>query len=239
MIIPDWPAPTHVKALSTTRVGGFSQAPFCSNNLGLHVGDDMARVQENRALLAQRLPSAPVWLEQQHTTTVVDASIELALPAIADASFSRVEHVVCCVMTADCLPILLTNKQGSQVAAVHAGWRGLCDGIIEQTIATFLCQPSDIIVWLGPAIGPIAFEVGDDVLERFCVLNTDDQQCFIPHGTRYLADIYQLARNRLQRLGVTDISGGEHCTHAEPQHFFSYRRDGQTGRMASLIWLDK
>jgi len=238
MIIPDWNVPAHVKALSTTRIGGFSQAPFYSNNLGLHVGDNSELVQKNRALLAQELPSVPIWLEQQHTTAVVDAANLLPQPVIADASVSRLRNVVCCVMTADCLPILLTNSSGSQVAAVHAGWRGLCDGIIEKTIASFSVPPSDIIVWLGPAIGASAFEVGDDVLARFCAQHSDDQQCFIPHGQRYLADIYQLARNRLHRLGIGDISGGQYCTHTQSQQFFSYRRDGQTGRMATLIWFE-
>jgi len=142
-------------------------------------------------------------------------------------------------MTADCLPILLTDKQGSQVAAVHAGWRGLCDGIVENAIAAFRCENRDIIAWLGPAIGPSSFEVGQEVVDRFLLHNPSDVCCFTPNNNRYLADIYQLATKRLERAGVIEVSGGEYCTYQQSELFFSYRRDGQTGRMASMIWIEK
>lgn len=241
MITPNWNAPAHIKALTTTRAGGFSKAPFNSNNMGMHVGDNAYMVAQNRAQLALELPQPPLWLDQQHTTDVVNNPPEQnsQAPIVADASYSQLPNTVCCVMTADCLPVLLTDKQGSQVAAVHAGWRGLCDGIIENAIAKFSGNPQDIIAWLGPAIGPLTFEVGDDVLNQFCQYYPSDKDCFKPHGDRFLANIYQLATNRLNRLGIFDISGGEFCTYQQQDLFFSYRREGQTGRMASLIWINK
>ncbi len=241
MITPNWNAPTHIKAFSTTRVGGVSEAPFYSNNLGMHVGDDVNRVAQNRAKLALELPQLPLWLDQQHTTVVVNNPPEQCSQTaiIADGSFTQLPNTVCCVMTADCLPILLTDKQGTQVAAVHAGWRGLCDGIIENAVAKFSGNPEDILAWFGPAIGPLAFEVGEDVLNQFCHHYPSDKDCFKPHGDRFLANIYQLATNRLNRLGIFDISGGELCTYQQQDLFFSYRREGQTGRMASLIWINK
>jgi len=241
MITPDWNVPNHVRVLSTTRVGGFSQAPFSGNNVGIHVGDDPCLVTSNRALLEPLLPAAPLWIDQQHTTIVADNPLKCIeqSPIIADASFTKLANVVCCVMTADCLPLLLTDRQGTQVAAVHAGWRGLCDGIIENAIAKFNCVPADIIAWLGPAIGPRNFEVGSEVRQQFIQYHRADTNCFIQRGERFLANIYQLATQRLTRLGVLEISGGDYCTFQQDELFFSYRRDGQTGRMASMIWIEK
>jgi len=238
VITPRWNAPDHIKAFSTTRVGGLSQAPFASNNLGQHVGDSSDTVAANRTLLNSYLPSAPIWLDQRHTTTIIDINASTGAH-IADASVTDVKNVVCCVMTADCLPILLTDKQGTQVAAVHAGWRGLCDGIVENAIAAFSCPAREVIAWLGPAIGPNTFEVGQDVVDRFCQRHPSDVCCFEPQNNRYLADIYKLATKRLERAGVTEISGGEYCTYQQSELFFSYRREGQTGRMASMIWIEK
>jgi len=240
VLTPNWNAPAHVKAISTTRAGGFSQAPFKSNNLAMHVGDDPQIVATNRAQLNKYLPAAPLWLDQQHTTIVVENSHNHSqLPPIADASITQAANVVCCVMTADCLPVLITNKLGTQVAAVHAGWRGLCDGIIENTLAKFDCAPQDIVVWLGPAIGPQHFEVGGDVLAKFCQHHPTDERYFVVHGDRYLANIYQLATARLVRLGIGEISGGAYCTFGQADLFYSYRREGQTGRMATMIWIEK
>lgn len=239
MITPDWNVPQHIKAFTTTRENGVSQAPYDFNNLGAHVGDNVEHVMLNRARLNHQLPSPPLWLNQCHTTEVVEHSLASAGSITADASYSHESEQVCCVMTADCLPVLITNKLGTQVAAVHAGWRGLCDGIIENTLSTFSGSNDELVVWLGPAIGPNAFEVGSDVMEQFVAVNSDDQCCFTVRDDRYLADIYQLARNRLRRAGVCDITGGDYCTVTQSSLFFSYRRDGQTGRMASLIWIEK
>jgi len=238
MITPSWNAPAHIKSLSTTRVGGLSEAPFASNNLGQHVGDNPETVAANRTLLNSYLPAPPIWLDQRHTTTIIDINTHTGTQ-IADGSVTNTNNVVCCIMTADCLPILLTDKQGSQVAAVHAGWRGLCDGIVENAIAAFSCPAREVIAWLGPAIGPNKFEVGQEVVDRFCQRYPSDKCCFELKNNRYLADLYQLATKRLQRAGVIEVSGGEYCTYQQSELFFSYRREGKTGRMASMIWIEK
>ncbi|MEW9897356.1 peptidoglycan editing factor PgeF [Chitinivorax sp. PXF-14] len=237
LIKPEWPAPANVAALFSTRLGGASQAPFTSFNLGLHVGDEPAHVAANRAALRQLLPGEPVWLNQVHGTHVVDADGHPSTPD-ADASVARQPGTVCAVMTADCLPVLLCDRAGCVVAAAHAGWRGLLNGVLEQTVDAMGAPPEQLMAWLGPAIGPDAFEVGAEVREAFVALDpaADDGFEPIPEG-KYLADIYLLARQRLRRMGVTDIHGGEHCTVIERERFFSYRRDGRTGRMAALIWL--
>ncbi len=237
LIKPEWPAPANVAALFSTRLGGVSQAPYASLNLGLHVGDEPAHVAANRAALRQLLPGEPVWLNQVHGTNVVDADGHPATPD-ADASVARRPGTVCAVMTADCLPVLLCDRAGSVVAAAHAGWRGLLNGVLEQTVDAMGANPEQLMAWLGPAIGPDAFEVGAEVREAFVALDpaADDGFEPIPEG-KYLADIYLLARQRLRRMGLTDIHGGEHCTVIERERFFSYRRDGRTGRMAALIWL--
>ncbi|WP_261857804.1 peptidoglycan editing factor PgeF [Photobacterium sanguinicancri] len=239
-IIPDWPAPTNVKAISTTRVGGTSVAPYQSFNLGLHVGDDPLAVCHHRDSLQQQLqlPSSPAWLNQTHSTTVLTLTKPLLEVVDADGSYTQQSGIACTVMTADCLPVLLCDKAGTQVAAVHAGWRGLVDGIIEQALALFNAPSSDILVWLGPAIGPQQFEVGEEVRQQFMAVLPEAECAFTAHGEKWLADIYQLARQRLCHSGITHIYGGEHCTVTESDTFFSYRRDGVTGRQASLIWIE-
>ncbi len=237
-IVPDWPTPARVRALSTTRAGGVSAAPYASLNLGTHVGDDPACVAANRARVRSLLPAEPCWLNQVHGTAVVDAATAAGVPA-ADAAVSRTPGAVCVVMTADCLPVLLCDRAGTVVGAAHAGWRGLHGGVIEACVAAMRVAPSEIMAWLGPAIGPQAFEVGDEVRAAFVAADPGADAAFRPAGVpgKWLADIYLLARRRLAALGVTAIHGGEGCTVAEPARFFSFRRDGATGRMASLIWL--
>lgn len=237
-IVPGWPAPARVRALSTTRAGGVSVAPYDSLNLGTHVGDDPARVAANRAQVRRIVPSEPAWLNQVHGTAVVDAA-SVASVQDADASVSRTPGAVCVVMTADCLPVLLCDRAGSVVGAAHAGWRGLHGGVIEATVAAMQVAPADVIAWLGPAIGPTAFEVGDEVRAAFVATDAIADAAFKPAGQpgKWLADIYLLARQRLAALGVTAVYGGDCCTVSESRRFFSYRRDGVTGRMASLVWL--
>lgn len=239
LILPDWPAPANVKACSTTRHGGISEFPYDSLNLGTHVGDIAATVITNRQRLVEQgqLPQMPVWLEQVHGTRVLHLDGSAISDVQADAVYSRVAGQVCAVMTADCLPVLFCSLAGDEVAAAHAGWRGLCAGVLEQTMAQFNTDPSSIIAWLGPAIGPQQFEVGEEVKQAFIDIDTQAAAAFIPAGTQYLADIYLLARQRLQAAGIHAIYGGDHCTVSEKQQFFSYRRDGITGRMASLVWL--
>lgn len=239
LILPDWPAPASVKACSTTRHGGISEFPYDSLNLGTHVGDIAATVITNRQRLVEQgqLPQMPVWLEQVHGTRVLHLDGSAISDVQADAVYSRVAGQVCVVMTADCLPVLFCSLAGDEVAAAHAGWRGLCAGVLEQTMAQFNAAPSSIIAWLGPAIGPQQFEVGEEVKQAFIDIDTQAAAAFIPAGTQYLADIYLLARQRLQAAGIHAIYGGDHCTVSEKQQFFSYRRDGITGRMASLVWL--
>jgi YfiH family protein len=236
MIVPDWPAPSHVKSLMTTRESGVSRAPWSSFNLGDHVGDDAAHVAANRARLRQQLPSEPGWLKQVHSAKVVETGA--GVPE-ADASFTRQAGSVSVVLTADCLPVLFCDRAGSVVAAAHAGWRGLADGVLEATVAAMQVSPGEILAWMGAAIGPQAFEVGDEVRQAFVAQHPGAATAFIPHVPgKWLADIYQLARIRLQHAGVRAVYGGGRCTFSEPAHFFSYRRDGVTGRMAALIWLE-
>lgn len=239
LIVPDWPAPAHVRALQTTRLGGCSRVPYDALNLGMHVGDDPLVVAANRHLLNPWLPSEPVWMEQVHGTQVAIAEQAGCVPR-ADACISRTPNAVCAVMTADCLPVLLCDAAGSVVGAAHAGWRGLAAGVIEATLAAMAVDPATLRVWMGPAIGPQAFEVGEDVRAVFVSYNAAAAAAFRPiPGQKYLADIYLLVRQRLAALGVESVYGGQHCTYAEPQRFYSYRRDGTTGRMATLIWLGR
>ena len=236
-LLPVWPAPSNVRALQTLRSGGVSQTPWSSFNLGDHVGDLADHVAANRAALRQLLPREPLWLTQVHGVVAVNAENSPNF-VTADASYTRAKGHVCAAMTADCLPVLLCDCAGSVVAAAHAGWRGLLDGIIEQTVAGMAVPPATLIAWLGPAIGPACFEVGDEVRAAFVSKSATAASAFVEHGhNKWLADIYQLARQRLNALGVLAISGGEACTFSEPERYFSYRRDGVTGRMASLIWL--
>lgn len=238
LIVPDWPAPNNVKAIQTTRIGGASLAPYDAFNLGMHVKDNAMHVMQNRQQLHQLLPTEPIWLNQTHSTHVVDAANTSSNPDV-DASFTSHQHIVCAVMTADCLPLLLCNAAGTKVAAVHAGWRGLCDGVVEATVNKMQsAEKSSFIAWLGPAIGPNAFEVGKEVREKFVLHDAQAALAFKPHGDRYFADLYQLATQRLNRLGITKVYGGGLCTYTDKEKFFSFRRDGDTGRMATLIWLD-
>lgn len=235
VIYPDWPAPANVKAIQTTRVGGVSTGVYDSLNLGDHVNDQPQAVAANRQRLSHLLPSEPVWLNQVHGIRVIDAALASCVER-ADASVTTRKQVVCVTMTADCLPVLLCDTAGTVVAAVHAGWRSLCDGVIEATVAA-MPLPSNLLAWLGPAIGPQAFEVGGEVRAQFIAQDAQAEHAFVAHGDKWLGDLYAIARQRLQRLGVTQIYGGGRCTYREPETFFSFRRDGDTGRMASLIWL--
>ena len=242
LIIPACPAPANIKALHTTRHGGVSPAPYDTLNLGMHVEDDPLNVARNRQLLNTYVPTEPVWLNQVHGVTVVDAGQASCVPD-ADAAWSQTKRAVCAVMTADCLPVLFCNREGSVVAAAHAGWRGLCDGVIEATIAAMPVPAESLLAWLGPAIGPRAFEVGAEVRQEFISSQREAEAAFAPVDEgKWLGDIYMLARLRLMRAGVTDIYGGgvdqDFCTYTDSERFFSFRRDGRTGRMASLIWLD-
>ncbi len=241
LIRPDWPAPATVGALSSTRVGGVSQAPFADLNLGDHVGDDPQRVAANRQLLQAALGSdiRCQWLRQVHGIQV--ARLDQVGPVVeADAAMTEKPGIGCLVMTADCLPVLFCNRQGTRVAAAHAGWRGLADGVLEATLAALDVPANELLCWLGPAIGPQAFEVGGEVRQQFCRQHREADVAFVRHNQArdsWLADIYQLARLRLARAGVVAIYGAGACTFTDREHFFSYRRDGQTGRMASVIWL--
>ena len=239
-IVPDWPTPTNVRALSTTRHGGISLPPYDSLNLGDHVGDKPDHVAANRArlLATAALPAAPRWLQQVHGTRCVDVATVSDNEA-ADAGISHTADVVCAVMTADCLPLLFCDRAGTRVAAAHAGWRGLLGGVIESTLTALACPGDQLLAWLGPAIGPTAFEVGSEVRDAFLAEDARQAHAFRPSAQagKWLCDLYALARHRLLRAGVTAIYGGDRCTLTEADTFFSYRRDGTTGRMASLIWL--
>lgn len=239
LIVPDWPLPPGVVACSSTRIGGVSLPPYDSLNLGAHCGDDLVHVEENRKRMfaAGQLPSKPVWLEQVHGKDVLKLTGEPYVSKRADASYSNTPGTVCAVMTADCLPVLFCNRDGTEVAAAHAGWRGLCAGVLEETVACFADKPENILAWLGPAIGPDAFEVGPEVRNAFMAVEAIADRAFRPAGEKYYADIYALARQRLTSVGVTQVFGGEHCTFSQKGDFFSYRRDKNTGRMASFIWL--
>lgn len=237
-LIPDWPAPARVKALVTTRVGGVSLPPYDSLNLGDHVGDDAEAVDENRRRLRRQLPGDPVWLHQVHGTRCVDAAHAVARVE-ADASFSRRHGVVCAILTADCLPVLLCDAAGSVVGAAHAGWRGLLGGVIESSVTAMAVPGAQLMAWLGPAIGAQAFEVGGEVRAAFVARDAQAAAAFVAHGEeKWLCDIYLLARQRLAALGIHRVAGADYCTLRDPRRFYSYRRDGATGRMASCIWLD-
>lgn len=243
LLRPEWPAPAGVAALVSTRSGGVGAEPFDSLNLAGHVGDDPAAVAANRRLLLEAAPglAAIGWLEQVHGTAVVRA--DAAQTPVADALFSREQGLGCAVLTADCLPVLFCDRAATQVAAAHAGWRGLCAGILERTAATF-AEPASVMAWLGPAIGPRNFEVGPEVRAQFLAAAPTEQRaatdaCFVPSGRpeHFLADIYALARLRLAAARITDVFGGDYCTFADSDRWFSYRRAASTGRMASLIYL--
>ncbi len=238
-IVPDWPAPANVKALITTRAGGVSTGPHASFNLGLRADDDPQAVARNRALLQAFLPQPPKWLRQVHGTRVVDADA-LTDSAEADASVAGNAGTVCAIMIADCLPVLFTNRSGTRVAAAHAGWRGLAGGVIANTVAALRDagdDAADLLAYIGPGIGPTAFEVGADVYHAFTAGDAESKAAFVAHAQdKWLADLFHLARRALARAGVTQIYGGGMCTYSDPARFYSYRRDKVTGRMAALIW---
>ncbi|EIC22286.1 peptidoglycan editing factor PgeF [Thiorhodovibrio frisius] len=242
LIYPNWSVSPRVHACTTIRSGGTSTGPFAGLNLATHVCDDPARVAANRQQLvaALKLPTEPLWLEQVHGTEVVEIGDGAGNGSpCADASLTHQPGFVCAVLTADCLPVLLCERHGRAVAAVHAGWRGLLAGVIEGAVARLAQPPERIAAWLGPAIGPRAFEVGPEVREAFLSADAGAAGAFKPSvGERWLADLYTLARQRLRQAGVNDISGGDYCTFSDQARFYSYRRDARTGRMASLIWFD-
>lgn len=238
-IVPDWPAPANIRALITTRNGGASSGAFASFNLGLRAGDAPQAVAENRARLRRLLPQEPKWLRQIHGADVVSAD-EVSAPPAADAGIARQAGTVCAIMIADCLPVLLTDRAGTMVGAAHAGWRGLAGGVIGNTVSAMReagADAGELIAYLGPAIGPAAFEVGADVHDAFVSRYPEAAHAFQPHRPqKWLADLFMLARQALNRAGVGAIYGGGMCTFSDPARFFSYRRDKTTGRMAALIW---
>ena len=264
-LVPDWPAPANIHAATTLRTGGVSLGTFSSLNPATHVSDDNERVRQNRQIIRAMLdlPAEPVWLEQIHSNRAVKA-VKTVLLEQADASYSNESGVVCAVMTADCLPLLVCSVDGTQIAAIHAGWRGLLAGVITNTVVAMqiphsppflkgevnqfysadlgspLCKrgaSADLLVWLGPAIGPDCFEVGPEVREAFLEKSASFNDAFKQQSNgKWLADIYQLARIELAALGIVNVYGGTHCTFTEQERFYSYRRESQTGRMATLIW---
>ena len=241
-IVPEWPAPRGVRALITTRAGGVSRGAYAGLNLGLRSGDNIEDVARNRASLRRWLPAEPLWLRQVHGTTVVEAGGGDESPE-ADAALARRPGVVCAVLSADCLPVLLCDEQATVVAAAHAGWRGLCAGVIEQTLRAMDRPPAALLAYLGPAIGPRAYEVGAEVRAAFAAACQEGEAlaetAFTPgRPGKFYADLYALARQRLARGGVRRIFGGGYCTYSDAERFYSYRRDGSTGRMANLIWIE-
>ncbi|UEB95171.1 peptidoglycan editing factor PgeF [Pseudomonas sp. HN2] len=237
-LTPDWPAPASVRACVTTREGGVSEAPFDSLNLGDHVDDRPEAVAENRRRLTDHFSIQPAWLQQVHGITVVHA--DPGIVATADASWTATPGIACAAMTADCLPALFCDRAGTRVAAAHAGWRGLAAGVLEATLDSLDVPADEVLVWLGPAIGPKAFEVGPEVREVFINQLPEAAEAFVPSNNpgKFMADIYELARLRLAECGVTAVYGGGFCTVTDPR-FFSYRRASRTGRFASLIWLTR
>jgi polyphenol oxidase len=240
-LTPDWNAPKNIHAAMTLRTGGFSRGVYSSLNPATHVGDNLDDVLKNRAMIKQvlNLPSEPVWLNQTHSNRVVELNLtgfkNLSGLESADASFTSEANIVCAVLTADCLPLAFCSRDGEKIAAVHAGWKGLLNGIIANTVKAL--GTTDLLVWLAPAIGAEKFEVGSEVRDLFTAKNPEFAAAFHPHvAGKWLADIYQLARIELNGLGITDIYGGGFCTVSDAARFFSYRRDNVTGRMATLIW---
>lgn len=249
-IRPLWPLPDNLRSLITTRVGGASRAPFNEFNLGAHVGDDPAAVEQNRQRLYEKVGQRVSWLQQTHSTDVAVIGSHQAEPLKADAVFSNRPGVVCAVLSADCLPVLLADRSGCEIAAIHAGWRGLAAGIIEQSLHRFESRRENLLAFLGPAISQENFEVGEDVLDAFKAAEQARDYAqpvtdfFLPSAkchrgeNKYRADLYGLAQSELAANGVSQIFGGDFCTYADAR-FFSYRREGQCGRMATLIWREK
>jgi YfiH family protein len=245
LLKPNWPAPSNVRAVTTTRLGGVSVDAYASLNLSTKVDDSPVHVAENIEILMEtlELQNLPLWLTQVHGSTIIAADQSVPFTE-ADASYTQKPDIICTVLTADCLPLLICDKQGTTVAAIHAGWRGLAAGVIEASVRCLLDQlsrkASDLLVWLGPAIGPSTFEVDEPVYEAFVAPHPEARQAFIEvSDNHWLANLYMLAKQRLAVLGVTEVYGGDHCTFTEKDLFYSFRRDGQTGRMASMIWLER
>ena len=236
---PNWSVPECVKACISTRLGGHSLPPYDGMNIALHVGDNKPNVIKNRLELKKRLnlPSEPAWLEQVHGNEVVVAE-QSHFPCQADATISFEAGYICAVMVADCLPVLFCDQSATRVGAAHAGWRGLASGILENTVAALDCDPAQLSAFLGPAIGPDAYQVDDTVRNTFLAQNDQYALCFLPDNCgAWSANLYQLAQLKLQSIGVRNISGGLHCTYHDHKHFFSYRRETDTGRIAALIYL--
>ncbi|GGI80830.1 peptidoglycan editing factor PgeF [Legionella impletisoli] len=235
-IIPEWPAPAHIGALTTTRIGGESHSPYDSNNMALHVGDNPEYVRANRANLIQELnlPSEPEWLNQQHTNDCV--VVEKDDSRTADAAVTRDAKRPLAVMTADCLPILLCDRKGTEIATIHAGWRGLADGVIENTLKKMNNQPAALIAWIGPSICGVCYEVGEDVMAAFARAYPNMRKGFNQQGGRWYADLPLLAKLIMSEQGLNAVYTSGACTKEDDKHFYSYRRDGETGRMATLIW---
>jgi polyphenol oxidase len=244
VLTPEWPAPGGVRAAFTLRTGGVSAPPFDTLNVGAHVGDAAQSVVENRRLIraALTLPGEPVWMEQVHGREVLDldSAAHPAAACVADAALTRARGRVCAVQVADCLPVLLAVRDGSAVAAAHAGWRGLAAGVLEATVRALAVPPQRLIAWLGPAIGQAHFEVGEEVRRAFLARDAAAAHAFVPNARgRWQCDLPGLARRGLQTLGVAAIFGGAWCTYADAARFFSFRRDGRCGRMAALIWREE
>ncbi|MCG9574611.1 peptidoglycan editing factor PgeF [Vibrio tubiashii] len=239
LIVPNWPAAKQIKAFASTRGDGFSTGVYQGLNLGTHVGDELTKVEQNRQWLTEQanMPSAPIWLNQTHSTLVEEVNSPTNQVLNADGVFTSSQNVVCSAMTADCLPVLLTNVQGTQVAAVHAGWRGLANGIVENAVAKF---DGEVMAWIGPAIGAQVFEVGKDVVDAFVSVEANAIKAFTPRKQegKWLADMNQLVTQRLQRAGVNQVFYSELCTFENAERFYSYRRDGVTGRQATFIWIE-
>ncbi len=237
-IAPEWPAPPNIRSMITTRKGGVSKNGFASFNIAQHVGDDVKAVTNNRAALREFLPDEPLWLQQIHGNEVIHANAKSSQNMVGDAVITTIPNIVLAIQTADCLPVLLCNQSGSVIGACHAGWKGLCNGVIENTLQEMQCSPKDMIAYLGPAIGPNKFEVGADVRDAFISKHTIAASAFVQiSNEKWLANIYSLAKMRLSFAGITDIYGGDFCTFSDKDRFYSYRREKVTGRMASLIWL--
>jgi YfiH family protein len=239
-LVPDWPAPARVRSFVTTRAGGVSEGDYASMNLGLSSGDDPSRVERNREIVRRLLPAEPRWLAQVHGVDVahIDEANSQARPR-ADAAVASVPGTVCTVLTADCMPLLLCDIEGRRVAVAHAGWRGLSAGVIENAVRALGSAGDKVLAWMGPTIGPTAFEVGAEVREAFLARDARADEAFLRHTPgKYFADLYALARQRLQSVGVTRIFGGGFCTYREPERFFSYRRKKESGRMGAFIWIE-
>jgi YfiH family protein len=237
-ITPNWPVPKNIQCVTTTRSGGCSPQKYYSLNLGGHIKDDPKHVEENRNLIKKdlQLPSDPMWLDQVHGSSVLSLD-ENPSNNTADAAYTNKAGVVCAVLTADCLPVTFCDRAGVHIAIAHAGWRGLVNGVLENTLQSIPVANEKIMCWLGPAIGPKKFEVGEEVVEQFVTIDEMHKNAFFEQiNKKYLADIYQLARNVLTKHNVQDVYSNDHCTFRERKKFYSYRRDGETGRMATLIW---